>query len=278
MAPDHTTFHLPHNVTFEEAATIPVAALTAALALYVDLKLPVPWSGSVEEKTTPILIYGVGSACGAFAAKYARLSGLSPIIGVAGRAGDFAKELVDYVVDYRNGEDAVVVAVEDILAKEGLGSKLPYVFDAISESGSLEATLRIIDPSCGKVSTVLPPLLFARDGKNFQYPPGVEAVNSALPTVQSVHKDFGYVWSRYLGRLLEAGRLKAHPYEVIPGGLGGVLSGLQKLRDGKASGVKFVYRIEETKDEDTQAVGKVSRVRPGKNTHPLRNFPFLPKD
>ncbi len=40
VAPDWTTFHLPHNTSFEESATIPVAALTAALALFADMSFP----------------------------------------------------------------------------------------------------------------------------------------------------------------------------------------------------------------------------------------------
>lgn len=134
------------------------------------MKLPAPLNiGQPTESSgekVPILIYGVTSAVGAFAAKSARLSGLGPIIGVAGRAGDFAKTLVDYVVVYRNGEDAIVAAVEEVLAKESLGNKVFNVFDAISENGSLEATLRFIDPNGGTVSTVLSPRLFAKDKEN----------------------------------------------------------------------------------------------------------------
>lgn len=248
------------------------------------MKLPTPYNmgspGESGREKVPILIYGVTSAVGAFAAKYARLSGLGPIIGVAGRAGDFAKTLADYVVDYRNGEDAVVAAVEEVLAREDLGTKIPNVFDAISENGSLEATLRLIDPNGGTVSTMLPPKLFARDKENYKYPPGVKAFNSAVPQVQSTHKDFGYVWSRYLGRLLKDGRLKAHPYEVVPDGLNGVLTGLKNLKDGKASAVKYVYRIEDTKDAPmlatTAAQGngvQLSGSQPGQNDR-LADFPF----
>ena len=287
VAPDWTTFHIPHNVSFEEAATIPTAGLTAAVTLYADMNLPAPWynlrkpAESGGEKL-PILIYGVTSAVGAFAAKYARLSGLSPIIGIAGRASDFAKTLVDYVVDYRDGEDALVAAVKEVLAKEGLGTKVANVFDAVSENGSLEATCRFIDPNGGTVSTVLPPMLFAKDKENFKYPRGVNAVNSAVPLVHSTYKDFGYLWSRYMSRLLEDGRLKPHPHEIIPGGLNGILNGLKNLKDGKASAVKYVYRIEDTRMgpilEAQKASRQPSRNKPGKNPHPLGNFPFPTKD
>jgi NADPH2:quinone reductase len=250
------------------------------MALYADMKIPAPWEVFAGEKTVPLLIYGVTSAVGAFAAKFARLSGCYPIIGIAGRSGDFAKTLVDYYIDYRNGEEAIVAAVTEVLAKEGLGNKVSNVFDAISESGSLETTLSFLDLNGGKVSTVLPSALFAREGENFKYPPSVKAYNSACIWVHLTHKDFGYIWSRYLGRLLEDGRLKGHPYEVIPGGLNGVLTGLQKLKNGEASGVKYVYRIEETDDtpgvkvESAEAYG----ARPGESKSRFRNFPFVAKD
>ena len=108
----------------------------------------------------------------------------------------------------------------------------------------------------------------------------MKAYNSACVWAHVTRKDLGYIWSRYLGRLLEDGRLKGHPYEVIPGGLNGVLIGLQKLRDGKASGIKDVYRIEETDDtpgvkvESAEAYG----AKPGVSKSKFRNFPFIAKD
>lgn len=108
-------------------------------------------------------------------------------IGVAGRAGDFAAGLVDYVVDYRNGEDALVTAVEKILAEEGLGNKVPYVFDAISENGSLEATLRIVDPNGGVI----------------------RQVSSSLGI-------FKYLRTCTISRILKEGMLTSEPRLIVP--------------------------------------------------------------
>ncbi|KAJ3050980.1 hypothetical protein HK097_008057, partial [Rhizophlyctis rosea] len=249
LAPDWTTFHIPKSVSFESAATIPLAALTAVIGLYADIQVPNPFDPKKpkEGEKVPILIYGAGSAVGAFGAQLARLSGLKPIIGVAGASGaNFAKGLVDHVVDYRQGEDALVQGIEDVLKKEGLPPKLTYVLDAISENGSFEAIAQVVDPENGRVSHVLPPAKYAKAGENFKYPGNAQAIQTSVGQAHDSQKDLAFLYVRYIAQLLEEGRFKTHPYEVIPGGLGGVQQGLQNLKEGKASGVKYVYRIEET--------------------------------
>jgi NADPH2:quinone reductase len=42
VGPESTTFHIPFNISFEEAAKIPLAGMTAALGLYQRLALPLP--------------------------------------------------------------------------------------------------------------------------------------------------------------------------------------------------------------------------------------------
>jgi NADPH2:quinone reductase len=243
VVPDWTTFHIPNNVSFEEAATIPLAALTAVVGLYGDVKIPQPFGATHPKDGAkyPIVIYGVGSAVGAFGAQLARLSGLYPIIGVAGKSGDFAKGLVDYVVDYRDGEDAVVNGIKAALKKEGLPETVKQAFDAISEKGSFEALARVIDPEGGFVSHVLPP------PKDLKYPGNAQAVRTSVGQSHSEQKELAYVWSRYLARLLAEGKFKPHPHEVIPGGLDGVSTGLNNLKNNKANAVKYVFRIGETK-------------------------------
>jgi hypothetical protein len=47
-------------------------------------------------------------------------------------------------------------------------------------------------------------------------------------------------------RLIHDWKLEPHPVEVRKGGLEGVFGGFQDFRDKKVSGVKLVYRVEET--------------------------------
>jgi NADPH2:quinone reductase len=100
------------NTSFEEAATIPLAAMTSAIALFVELGLPTP----LEPAKTPttILINGASSSIGSFAVQLAKLANLR-VIGIAGSGSPYAKECgADVVVDYRGkSTDELVRAVNE---------------------------------------------------------------------------------------------------------------------------------------------------------------------
>lgn len=120
-----------------------------------------------------------------------------------------------------------------------------YAFDAISEHGSVENLCEVLEAQGSKVTCVLPWESFART-KDFSWPAGVEGSRTMVGSVHENEKDFGYVFFRYFMRLMEEGKFKAHPYEVVPGGLAGVAEGLKKLKEGKASAVKYVFKVPET--------------------------------
>ncbi|KAF2737653.1 GroES-like protein [Polyplosphaeria fusca] len=234
----HTTFHIPTKVSFEDAATIPLAAMTSAIGIYVRLGLPAPWTPA--STPTPLVVYGGASAVGAFAIKLARLSNIHPILAVAGNGIPYVETLLDpskgdAVIDYRAGHDAVVQGLRDALK----GQKLEYAFDAVSEHGSYTNIVQVLDPH-GKISLVQP-------GKKYEGIP--ESVQQSLTNVGDAHKaqkDFAYAWFRLFARGLDEGWFAPHPVEVVAGGLEGVEEALRGLMEGKASAKKFVFRIEET--------------------------------
>lgn len=223
-----------------EGAAVPLAALTAAVGLYARLRLPEPWLPAAEGTKTPLVIYGASSAVGYYTLQLALKSNIHPLITVAGRAQAHVEKLIDRskgdtIVDYRSGDEAVVQGLKDALK----GQKLLHAFDAVSEKGSVENLAKVIDAK-GAVTFVLP-------GK--EYPGFEQGVELSTTTVGDVHgplKDFGYVHSRFLTKGLEEGWFRAQPQEVIPGGLGGVEKGLSNLKDGTASAVKYIFKIEDT--------------------------------
>ncbi|KAK3088975.1 hypothetical protein LTR53_019822, partial [Teratosphaeriaceae sp. CCFEE 6253] len=110
------------------------------------------------------------------------------------------------------------------------GEPLNYAFDAVSEKGSYQNICQVLDPH-GQITLVLP-------GKKYAEIPAM--VRQSLTTVGSVHvdlKDFAYVYFRYISRGLEEGWFKAQPQEIVPGGLKGVQTALERLKAGEASAV-----------------------------------------
>lgn len=49
-----------------------------------------------------------------------------------------------------------------------------------------------------------------------------------------------------LERMLREGEIRPNRVEVLPGGLGGVEEGIQRMAERKVSGVKVVVRVDET--------------------------------
>ncbi|KAK3077971.1 hypothetical protein LTS18_008776 [Coniosporium uncinatum] len=238
----HTTFHLPPTATFSAGAALPLAAMTAAVGLYQRLGLPVPWRPRASSAApVPLVIYGASSAVGYYALQFAVKSNIHPLICVAGKAQDHVRPLLDEeqgdaVVDYRDGDEAVRKGIKDALK----GAKLEYAYDAVSEKGSYQNVCEVLDHSTGKITLVLP-------GKKYpEIPEGVEQSITSVGSVHSNDKDFGFVFFRLIGRGLQEGWFKPQPQEVVPGGLGGVQQGLTNLKEGKASAVKYVFKIAET--------------------------------
>lgn len=55
-------------------------------------------------------------------------------------------------------------------------------------------------------------------------------------------------------KLLAEGKLKTHPELVGEGGLEGALKGMKDMKDGKVSGKKLAFRVEDTPDESNVTV------------------------
>ncbi|RYP57158.1 hypothetical protein DL769_009659 [Monosporascus sp. CRB-8-3] len=236
IAWQYTTFHIPKKTTFEEAAAIPLAAMTAAVGLYLRLGLPEPWRPATEP--IPLVIYGAASAVGAYSVQLAKRSNIHPLICVAGKSGSYVETLIDRskgdtIIDYRDGDEAVVEG----LKKAAGGTRLLYAFDAVAEHGSYINLGRVLSEG-SKMTLVLPP--------GGDSPVHVAASLTLVGSVHNEAKDFGFVYFRYLGRGLQEGWFKPHPQVVVPGGLAGIQKALEDLIAGKAHAVKFVFRIADT--------------------------------
>ncbi|KAK1672098.1 putative quinone oxidoreductase [Colletotrichum godetiae] len=240
-----STFLIPEKTSFEEAATIPLAAMTAALALYQKLNLPLPWNPA--KTVLPLLVNGGATAVGAFAIKLATLSNIHPIIAVAGSGSPYVETLIskekgDVVIDYRKGEDHVLEQIR----RAARGQSIINALDGVSEEGTVRTVAKALAPG-GKISVFL---------RNLPSDVKAEFLYTMVGTVHASNdpsdpllgdKEFGSVFYRFFGRGLEEGWFTGHPYEVLPEGLSSLEEALKNLEAGKVSAKKYLLRIEDTK-------------------------------
>jgi len=250
-----TTFHIGERTSFEEAATVPMAAYVGAVGLCAMLGVVAgPWQASAAVKE-PLLVYGAASAVGSAVVRLAGIMGVHPIICVAGNGIPFVEGLIDQskgdvVIDYRSGPDKVSEDIQKFLGT----AKLRYVFDAISEKDSHENYWRSIDQERGRVTWVL-------GGHRAEIPEGIEQTTTMAGSLWKEltplgekdrlgmgigGKDFGFAYSSLIGQWLEDKRWKLHPFEVVEHGLCGLETALKRLRYGKSSATKYVIRIADT--------------------------------
>ncbi|KAL6228673.1 hypothetical protein BDW75DRAFT_250956 [Aspergillus navahoensis] len=224
----HTTFYLPHHITFEEAATIPLAALTAAVSLYAHHRLPSPWTPALNP--IPLIIYGASGAVGSYAIKLACNSNVHPIIA------------------------ATAKGISSCLKQAGHTS-VWHAIDAAIVPQSAEVLRRVVAPG-GQIDFILP--------NDFDVAPATKSVTSVgsfhnQPEFEN-NEELGYVFSRYISRALQNGCLSGHPFEIRPGGLEGVEEALRDLKDGRASAMKYVFRIADTPGVEQDNLFNIIRV------------------
>ncbi|KAK9366541.1 chaperonin 10-like protein [Lipomyces kononenkoae] len=249
----YTTFHIPDNITFEEAATIPLTSLTAAYGLWDILGLPTPWRPATEK--IPLLIYGASTSVGSYAIKLAKLAGIGPVIGVAGASTKVAQQAgADYVVDYRNNDD-IAGSIRAHLKEE---QTLLHAWDTVSEGGSYQHVLKAFEPRLGLHRTIQAVGPVAESKLCLILPEGryddidTTKTKFGIAKVASAHghdsarRDFAYVFYRQITKWLQEGKFSGHPFKVVDGGLAGIANGLRELQDGKISGYKNVFRIKDT--------------------------------
>ncbi|CAO1614819.1 unnamed protein product [Jaminaea pallidilutea] len=246
--PAHTAFHIGSNTSYEQAATLPLAVLTAAIGLFAKDKLalqePTAQAKPASSETAKqiVVVWGASSSVGAFVTQLAKLAGYH-VIGVASGSKDYARQLgADDIVDYKTEK-----AIPQALLTVAGGRPIVAAYDAISEHGSTQDLVSLFEKQGeaqkGRLTTVLPTQY---DQDKSGLPNHVYFDRTFVGAAHKDQSDFSSRWIRQISKWVDEGTFKPNRVEIVSGGLKGVPEGLAKLESGKVSGVKLVYRIEET--------------------------------
>lgn len=237
---------VPPDLPMEQAATLGVGLMTNVMALWAEDALALSATPeSPAKKPLPVLVYGASTATGSLATQLIRLSGLEPIATCSPRNFDLvrARGVADgNVVDYIRPD-----VVDEV--KKRSGGKLKYAYDCVTDPASIAHCYAMIGRTGGRFVSLemVPEELRTRQAVQHKVVLGYEGLGDDVSLSKGYESkaDAGKLalavkYFTVFQRLLDQGKLEAHPIQRIGDGLPGVLQGLKLLKSGSVSGKKLV--------------------------------------
>jgi NADPH:quinone reductase-like Zn-dependent oxidoreductase len=229
--------HIPPSLSFAQASVLPLAIATAAVGLFPEDKLNLPFPSSKPSTQHTVVVWGGSSSVGTLAIQLAHASGAHVITTASKRNHAYVTELgADEVFDHSSPSivDDLVKAVKARGVQGFVG-----VYDAISHEDTIRASAAVVSQTKGKgiVITTLPPPEVL--------PEGVEAKVIFAGTVLLSDKVLGHkLFREWLGPALANGKLTPKPdAQVIGKGLESLQKGVDLSRQG-VSAKKLVVSLE----------------------------------
>lgn len=196
---ENETAKKPENIDFENAAAIPVGALTAWQALFEAAKL---------ESGQKVLIHAASGGVGSFAVQLAKWKGIYVYATASGKNEDFVKDLgADEFIDYTKTKFEDVVKNVDAVFDTVGGETQERSFQVLKKGGVLITAVQ---------------------------PPSEELAKKYEVTATMINMEPNAENLRQIAKLVGEGRLKTHVEKVFPFS---EIAAAQKLsKDGHARG------------------------------------------
>lgn len=244
-------FPIPDEVSYQDAAVIPLAFATAVQALFQRLALPEP--SKPAKSPFPVLINGGTSSVGMYAIQLCKLAGLFVVATGSESNHALLTDLgADAVIDYKNAEWPAEV-------QKVTHDDLQHAFDCVSEKSTVIAIAKSLSSTKGgHIVTLLPVKsdeIASASGNS-----KVKAESTIVYTVFERTLKYGAfnncgeptpkdkaLWEKYLSmlpELLSSKKIRPNPIREL-GGLDTVLDGFKQQAEGKVRAEKLVYKIAE---------------------------------
>ncbi|KIW98618.1 uncharacterized protein Z519_00279 [Cladophialophora bantiana CBS 173.52] len=259
VAPEFLFGRIPHNVTMQQAVTVPNNFVTAWHTFTKDFAFELPWpkpEGYIpQERGGWILIWGGSSSVGQYALQILKWYGYTNIIATASKTHH--KKLYGYgatkCFDYRDpGVEKEIVAFTDS------NGGLHFILDCIgSLNGSVVPISRIVkSKSSTKVAILLP--IIVKDAAEGVQPIYEMDVEKATQWPEGVHvvgvRTHFYLDNKFLAEHLQSeimpeclaqGIIEPNEQVIVEGKtmLQRAEKALKMLREKKVSGARLVWRI-----------------------------------
>jgi NADPH:quinone reductase-like Zn-dependent oxidoreductase len=230
VAPEHTVLVMPGSSSFEEAACLGVAGLTAAMIFWKWFEAPmVPTDSSGEQFA---LIWGGSTITGQFAVQIAVEAGLKVITVASQRMKQRLLDLGAHHVVVRDGR-----SLEDIASEvRQIGQDdILYGIDLVGPQSAVHGVGCLSTRQAAKFAPLAMP------APPIEAPKNVEIVNVEMKrfVLDSTSREYAV----RLTELVAKGKVAVPERLVLTGGLAAVEDGLVRLRSGDTGGKKLVVRM-----------------------------------
>lgn len=245
--PTSVILRVPPTLPVTEAATLGTALATCILAFWGSDALSLPGTPNLPvrgEQRESVLVYGASTATGTMAVQLLRLSGYDPVATCSAHNFDLVRGRgAVSAFDYSDP------GVADKI-KTQTGGRLRYVLDCIANNQSVACCYAAIQRPGGRyvsLEKVADEFLAKRRAVHPNFVIAAEVVGQEISLggdyVRPASKgklDLAVRYVAILQKLLDKGELRAHPTQILEGGLGEIISGLDMLKRGEVSGRKLV--------------------------------------
>jgi len=241
-------FKVPDNLSFEEAATIPIPFFTAVQALYLRLGMtePDPEQPSTPSQNKWLLVWSGASAVGQYAVQLGKVSGYKVVTTASESNWPLLKSFgVDEVFDYKDPEvaqkiqkvtnDELELAL-DCVCNEESPSLIAKAMSS-KKGGAIVCVLggEEIPLPRADVKTIPTLLYTALTGKD-------EAFGDWVCAGSPADKEHYILWLEKGMKLFANGKIQTLPIEKA-GGVDDVQKGFERMIAGKVKAQKLVYTI-----------------------------------
>ncbi|KAF2183206.1 GroES-like protein [Zopfia rhizophila CBS 207.26] len=236
------TIPKPSNITFAQASTVGVGALTAFLGIFWGLKIPLLDPENFPgEKDEWVLVFGGASSVGKFAVQTLKACGYRVITTCSAKSFDLLKSLgADATIDYKKTEPDIISEI-----KSHTSGKLNLIMDAVSVNNGLAISIfaalsentgltrlytttndwePLPDASNGFISN---PILLGPIGR-----PDAGELNERLNKFIPV-----------IVKLIDSGKVQVGEYVEAGEGVEGIKEAWEVQKSGKAGSKKVVIKV-----------------------------------